>query len=340
MKSIVFIVPYFGKFPSYFQLWLNSCKLNPTIEWLIITDISEHYDYPQNVKIISMTFKELKIYIQTKYDFPINLNAPYKLCDFRPAYGEIFQEFIASYDYWGHCDVDLIWGNIRKFLTDDLLNEEYDKIFNWGHCTLYRNTEENNRTYRTKVGNIPDYRTILTSSFNWISDEEQIVEIYHQLKKKVCDELFCFDIRVKKQRFQPSLETVIGTKHEYLLTKTGVFSKTRNGIFFCYYENKDVKKIEFMYVHIQKRNMEVKLPLPFPDSYNIVPNKFVSAIELTRKSIKAAQPIFPINWQYVRWYWKWTMDVLFDRPRVVLVHARKERWVAKLFHRKQYFIKY
>ena len=70
-----------------------------------------------------------KIYIQAKYDFSINLPSPYKLCDFKPAYGEIFNEFISSFDYWGYCDVDLIWGNIRKFLSNDLLDKEYDKIF-------------------------------------------------------------------------------------------------------------------------------------------------------------------------------------------------------------------
>jgi len=29
--------------------------------------------------------------------------------------------------FWGYCDIDLIFGNIRAFMTDELLNE-YDII--------------------------------------------------------------------------------------------------------------------------------------------------------------------------------------------------------------------
>ena len=60
MKKIIFICPYFGKYPNYFNLTLNSIKYNDTIDWLIITDIKKIYEYPQNVKIINMTFDELR----------------------------------------------------------------------------------------------------------------------------------------------------------------------------------------------------------------------------------------------------------------------------------------
>ena len=47
MKSIAFVIPYFGKFPNYFSLWLQSCRNNPTIDWLLFTDSNEKYDYPK-----------------------------------------------------------------------------------------------------------------------------------------------------------------------------------------------------------------------------------------------------------------------------------------------------
>ena len=56
MKKIVFICPYFGSFPNYFNLTLKSIEYNKTIDWLIITDIKEKYDYPDNVKVINMSF--------------------------------------------------------------------------------------------------------------------------------------------------------------------------------------------------------------------------------------------------------------------------------------------
>ena len=48
--------------------------------------------------------------------------------------------------YWGHCDVDLIWGDIRKFVTDDVLTK-YKRIFSRGHCSIYENSSEVNAVY-------------------------------------------------------------------------------------------------------------------------------------------------------------------------------------------------
>ena len=48
-----------------------------------------------------------------------------------------------EYDFWGYCDIDLIFGNIRKFITDDIL-DKYDKILSRGHFTLFRNKDSIN----------------------------------------------------------------------------------------------------------------------------------------------------------------------------------------------------
>ena len=92
MYSIAYVVPYFGKFPKGFQFWLLSCKCNPSIDWLIFTDDKTPYDYPENVKVTYWTFDQMKKKVQAIYDFPIFLERPYKLCDFKPAYGEIFAD--------------------------------------------------------------------------------------------------------------------------------------------------------------------------------------------------------------------------------------------------------
>lgn len=114
MKKICYIVPYFGRLPQNFELWLNSCKTNPTIDWLIYTDDKTSYEYPNNVKVTYCTFDEIKRKIQSNFDFEINISRPWKLCDFRPAYGEIFSEDIQEYEFWGHCDLDVLWGEYKK----------------------------------------------------------------------------------------------------------------------------------------------------------------------------------------------------------------------------------
>lgn len=51
-RLCVFILPYYGKFPNYFQLFLNSCGSNPEYDWLIFTDDHTAYDYPDNVPAV------------------------------------------------------------------------------------------------------------------------------------------------------------------------------------------------------------------------------------------------------------------------------------------------
>ena len=131
MNKVVFIVPYFGKFPNYFQLVLNSMEFNKEFKWLIFTDNNENYNFPENVKIIKITFEEIKKQIQKNFDFKISLEKPYKFCDFKPTFGYIFQEYLKEYTHWGHCDIDVIFGDLSKFITKDIL-KKYEKIFMFG----------------------------------------------------------------------------------------------------------------------------------------------------------------------------------------------------------------
>ena len=50
MQKIIIILPYFGKFSNYFNLFLKSCEKNHTIDWLVITDQpSTAWTIPTNV---------------------------------------------------------------------------------------------------------------------------------------------------------------------------------------------------------------------------------------------------------------------------------------------------
>lgn len=182
MKSICFVVPYFGKLPGAgFQLWLTSCKENPTVDWLFFTDDKTAYDYPENVRVTYCSFDDIRKKFQQHFDFSIVLDRGYKLCDYKLAYGEMFEQELKGYDYWGHCDIDLMWGNIRKYYTDELL-EKYDKIGYLAHSTLYKNTPEVNARYRTVADGLTDYKTVYSSSDSFAFDEVGIEAIYRYLR--------------------------------------------------------------------------------------------------------------------------------------------------------------
>lgn len=60
------------------------------MDFLVFTDDCTEYNYPDNVKVHYMSFEQMKELFQKHYDFPLSISAPYKFCDFRPAFGEIF----------------------------------------------------------------------------------------------------------------------------------------------------------------------------------------------------------------------------------------------------------
>lgn len=137
MKSIVLILPYFGKFPSFFNIWLQSANNNPTIDFLILTDFQITYQTGENIHVVSLSFEEFKSLCQHQFPYKISLDKPYKLCDYKPFYGKILNQYVKSYDFWGFVDCDTVLGNIRKMISPDLL-EKFNHLLCLGHLQLQR----------------------------------------------------------------------------------------------------------------------------------------------------------------------------------------------------------
>lgn len=140
MKTIIIIMPYFGKFPEMFPFWLESCKQNHTIDFLIATD-QDLKVQASNIIIVKTSLIEIKHKLEDIVGFEIWLEKPYKLCDFKPLYNQLFSEYTEKYDFWGYCDCDLVFGNIRKFISDEMLNSN-DYILGMGHFHFQRSHDE------------------------------------------------------------------------------------------------------------------------------------------------------------------------------------------------------
>lgn len=280
MKKILFICPYFGTYPNYFNLTLNSIKNNPTINWLIITDINKKYDYPNNVKVIYMTFNELQKKVQLCFDFKIALNTPFKMCDFRPAYGIIFKEYIVGYDFWGHCDFDCVYGNLRKFLPENVLNSN-ERIYCLGHMSLYKNTDKLNNMFKNKLDINTDYKKIFTHDKSYSFDEMGIIRILTKNNIKIYNKFVFADIYPWEQPLK-CVETtvnVVEQKHNtYINREHRQIFEYNNGLLNSIYLNDkndtEIKRQEYMYIHLQRRFMK-NLTSDF-NKYLIIPNKFIT----------------------------------------------------------------
>ena len=139
MKKIAFIIPYFGRLPNYFPFWLKSIESNDSINFFLFTNDRRTFNFPQNISVTYMSYDEFVKFVSSKFEFELALKSPYKLCDFKPAYGFIFSEYLRNFDFWGHCDFDCFFGDIRKWLQGDILSD-YNKVLFLGHMSLYKNS--------------------------------------------------------------------------------------------------------------------------------------------------------------------------------------------------------
>jgi len=182
-KSIILIVPYFGEWPIWFDAYLKSIDSNKTINWLCPTDCEIPFNHPGNITFLPISLEELNEHINKVVELDVPLS-PRKFCDLKPAYGHIFKEHIVGYDFWGVCDVDIIWGDIRKFITNDLL-ENYDLIasrkeYVSGHFTIIKNTAENALLFKHKNW----YQKVFNNPKHFRFDEVGFTDIVKELKEK------------------------------------------------------------------------------------------------------------------------------------------------------------
>ncbi len=170
--SIAVVTCYFGQFPWYFAYFLHTCKFNPTVDFIIITDQKKTFpNVPKNVIFIERTLEDVVRIATKKLGFKVSIPYAYKLCDIKPAYGYLFSDLLKSYDFWGHGDIDIVYGNIRKFMTSKTL-EEYDVIstrhdYITGTFALFRN----NRQMNTLFMQSKDYKKVFSSSKHFCFDE-------------------------------------------------------------------------------------------------------------------------------------------------------------------------
>ncbi|WP_207421484.1 DUF6625 family protein [Desertivirga brevis] len=247
MKQAAIITIWFGKLPAYFPLWVRSLKANENFDFLLYTDqIVSLNNLPANLKVHSITFTELKNHISKTLGLKAAADAPYKLCDFRPAYGEIFAEELKDYEFWGHCDIDLMFGKLENFITRDilLLNR---KVFNRGHLTLFRNEASVNSLYRSSK-NI-DYKMIFESPEYYMFDEWHGI---HKVFKEYGIEQYhneCIaDIEANAARF-------VCTKIENYKKQLFIWE---DGLVKQYYlKDGELHHRELAYIHFQKRKLQV-----------------------------------------------------------------------------------
>lgn len=277
------LVLYYGEPPNYFDLWLRSCAKNPDVDWFVIGGLDKsRWQIPQNVTFHPMTIEDLNYRIRTSLDItdspPLS---PIKLCDYRPAFGRIFADLLTEYHYWGHCDVDVIWGQIRKFITDDILSR-HDKVLTGGHLSFYRNSARVNSSYlgTTRTNPLPAMEVYsdprLRAFDEWGPNRNGINAIIPDNGLRLYSETMPYaDIKPRHYALRTLREEFGGLddqeservlRHRIFTYEDGKLSQVAVG------PGGSLSKREEAYIHLQKRPVNCEALEGGPsDSYVILP---------------------------------------------------------------------
>lgn len=274
MKKIGILICYFGNLPDYFPVWRLSCEYNKNFDFIVITD--QKIEESKNIKVYNYTFDELKQKIDEKLNVKTRIITPYKLCDFKCMYGTIFSDVLKDYDFWGMCDMDMVFGDLSKFITDEVLNS-YEKIYQLGHLTLYKNDDIVN--FRFTLDGWMDWEDVVQSPYHCRLCERGMMKKYQLANIPVYDKRDYADINKVHKQFQLSKWLVPkNVKNNY---KLQVFFWENGKVYRQYYSKGKLHFEEFTYIHFQKRKMKkLEMNINNIESFYITKNAFIERNKL------------------------------------------------------------
>ena len=267
-KLIVMIMFYFGAVSPYFDLWRRSAEMNTDFTFYLYTDMELDLTGSPNVVLKKTTWEDMKKRVHQKLGPHVVLNKPYKLCDYRTAYGLIFEEDIRDFDFWGIGDLDVIYGNLNHFISQEML-EQYDKLYYHGPFQLFRNSEKMRYLFKQHYPNIQDCEYAFSTNYichfdetgttAWASEYDDSIKMY--FNPDFYDPLFS-SYRLKKwdpeKKWDPDKECYV------------VWS----GRLLTQYWDRGNRSKEVMYVHLMRRKMIDRIT-PGNRDFAIIRNQFV-----------------------------------------------------------------
>ncbi|MDP4201288.1 MAG: hypothetical protein Q8861_01215 [Bacteroidota bacterium] len=176
-NHIAIIIPYFGQWPEWIDIYFYSCQNNSHIDWIFFTDCLIPQTQNSNLFFYPRSFEEYCKDVSDKLKIRFSPQFAYKLCDLRPFYGFIHADVLKPYNFWGFGDLDTIWGDIQKFYSDEL-RSKYD-VFSThddrlsGHFAIIRNIQK----YNHLCFQIKDWQSKLCSEINEQLDEADFSQL-------------------------------------------------------------------------------------------------------------------------------------------------------------------
>lgn len=204
---LAIVIPFIGEgpeaVPPYLELFCTAAAGSAAlVDFLLIhSGVLDGYhgdNCPDNVRFISLSTidefaRHLVRVVDHKAEEDIALGGsrdmlakilakhiikyPYVLVEFKPALGHIFADFLQGYTHWGYSDLDILFGDLERWITPDELNEfdivtygygDQNRIYLRGQFTFHKNDDKINQLWR-----LCDYLSDMDKRFNDVMSGEK-----------------------------------------------------------------------------------------------------------------------------------------------------------------------
>ena len=151
VNKVILIQVWIGKIPDYFWVHYETTKNLVGYDFLFITDQLDFKLDSKNYKVVYKTKEDIELLLSNKTNHDIKLLNDKKICDAKISYGDLFEDYILDYDYFGCYDIDTLFGDLSKIEFGDydfisFADEKYyDRIS--GPFILVKNTETLRKLY-------------------------------------------------------------------------------------------------------------------------------------------------------------------------------------------------
>lgn len=190
------IIPYFGKWPEWIELYMYSCGRNPTVDFIFYTDCPLPKHQYENTEFHSCSYEDYCDLVSKRLGIDYHCSQPYKLTDLKPFIGVIHEPELRRYDFWGMGDIDLVYGDLGMVVNDEnMLRYDVLTTHNYhiaAHCCFCRN----NDYYRTLCFKIKDWKRKITTETPMSLDEGEwsdlvcpYIRIIRRTHKYLCRQL-------------------------------------------------------------------------------------------------------------------------------------------------------
>lgn len=142
----------YGELPSWIDKFIE--RINSQDVSLKCTCLGDvELESKDNFNFVRLSARDLCERVSKLVDVCCKKSTSVAFSDFRPAFGDLFSDIIQDCDWWGWCDLNVVFGQLSNFVFPSTLTE-YDvitisPIFLSRSLTLLKNTQKVNLTYKT-----------------------------------------------------------------------------------------------------------------------------------------------------------------------------------------------